>query len=508
VVGSPAIFILLGSSNVLLWLASGVALLIGVLLLWTQWSTPVLLWVVGMNWLPVIADIGLADLGGRNLLETNGGYEAEAVFLSLCSMIALALGMRSGQGIFRDKLCLPEEKLQQISAARALIAYFLCFPLMVGISVLMRLVPSLTQPLLAVGLVKFVIIYVLAAEIFENGQGFGWLIFVLLIETVTGLTGYFADYKEAYFVVFIAMAGSHRRPQIGVTVFGVFSVVIVVWLSLVWTAVKPEYRMWVSGYTAQQVVVRPLDERIVWMSNHIFSKAIDFDATSETLLKRVGYTQFYADILQRLNDKIITDDHSFYVKALVHVFTPRVLFPDKSDLNDSAITTALTGHKIGNNTSMSVGYTAQANVDFGVPGMFLAIFLIGVLLVAIVRYFMTRSCPLRLRQGCATACAFVPFNYGTDIDKALGFLLTGFLALATLMKFGYPLVAQWLGERATIVDRAGVALYSMRYRLDPVADATVRGKAGVQTQRDDPFNEAKAPTHKRRGTTQNRDGLT
>ena len=458
VVGSPAIFILLGSSNVLLWLASGVALLIGVLLLWTQWSTPVLMWVVGMNWLPVIADIGLADFGSQNLLETNGGYRAEAILLSLCGTVALALGMRAGRGIFSDKLCLPERRPQQIAAARALIAYFLCFPLMVGISIVMRFVPSLTQPLLAIGLVKFVIIYVLAAEIFENGQGFVWLIFVLLVETVTGLTGYFADYKEAYFVVFIAMAGSHRRPRNGVIAFGVFSVVIVVWLSLVWTAVKPEYRMWVSGYTAQQVVVRPFDERIVWMSNHMFSKSIDLGGTSETLLKRVGYTQFYADILQRLSDKMIPDDQNFYVKALVHVLTPRVLFPDKSDLNDSEITTALTGHKIGSNTSMSVGYTAQANVDFGVPGMFAAIFLIGVMLVAIVRYFMTRSGPLHLRQGCATACAFVPFNYGTDIDKALGFLLTGFFALAMLLKFGYPFVAQWLGEHATAVDRASVTL--------------------------------------------------
>jgi hypothetical protein len=458
VVGSPAIFILLGSSNVLLWFASGVALFVGVLLLWTQWSTPVLLWVVGMNWLPVIADIGLADLGGQNLLDTNGGYRAEAILLSLCSMVALALGMRSGRGIFSDKLYSLERRPQQITMMRALIAYLLCFPLMVALSIMMRAVPSLTQPLLAVGLVKFVIIYVLAAEIFESGHGFGWLVIVLLVETVTGLTGYFANYKEAYFIVLIAMAATHRRLRIGMIAFGALSVVIVVWLSLVWTAVKPEYRMWVSGYTGEQTVVRPFGERIAWMSDHIFGKAIDFDATSKTLLKRIGYTQFYADILQRLDDKMIPDDDRFYVKALVHVLTPRVLFPDKRDLDDSAITTALTGHKIGRNTSMSVGYTAQANVDFGVPGMFGAIFLIGLMCVAIVRYFMTRPGPPQLRQGCATACVFVPFDYGTDIDKALGFVLTGFLALAVFLKFGYPFVARWLEEHTTTGNRASVRL--------------------------------------------------
>ena len=454
VAGSPAIFILLGSSNVFLWLVSGIALFIAVLLLWTQWSTPVLLWVAGMNWLPVITDIGLADLSGHNLLNTNGGYRAEAILLSLCSMVALALGMRWGRSIFRNKLCLPVRGPQQITTKRVLIAYFLCFPLMVSISIAMRLLPSLTQPLLAIGLVKFVIIYILAASIFESGQGFAWLIIVLLVETVTGLTGYFANYKEAYFIVLIAMASTHRRPRIGLIIFGACSVAVVIWLSLVWTAVKPEYRMWVSGYTGEQVIVRPLGERVAWMSDHMFSRAIDFDATSTTLLKRVGYTQFYADILQRLNEGVIPDGNNFYVKAIVHVLTPRVLFPDKGNLNDSAITTALTGRRIGSNTSMSVGYTAQANVDFGVPGMFAVIFLIGVMVVAIVRYFMTRPGPLFLRQGCATACVFVRFNYGTDIDKALGIVLTGFLALAVILKYGYPFVARWL-EHTTTADGRG-----------------------------------------------------
>jgi hypothetical protein len=178
----------------------------------------------------------------------------------------------------------------------------------------------------------------------------------------------------------------------------------------------------------------------------MFSEAIDFDATSRKLLERIGYTEFYSETLQRLNDHLIPEGENFYVKAITHVLTPRFLFPDKGSLDDSGITTHLTGRKISANTSMSVGYTAQANVDFGVPGMFVPIFLIGAMLGAIVLYFMTRSGPLYLRQGCATACVFAKFTYGSNIDKALGFVVTGFLAVAVILRYGYPIVAGWLAD--------------------------------------------------------------
>jgi hypothetical protein len=296
----------------------------------------------------------------------------------------------------------------------------------------------------------------LAASLINRGRGFAWIVIVLLIETVTGLTGFFADYKDAFFVVLIALAASDRKPRIGVVIFGALAVSIVIWLSLLWTSVKVEYRDWVSGYTGDQVVVRPLGERIQWMSEHMFSKAIDLGATSRILLQRVGYTTFYADTLQRLDEREIPEGNNFYAKALLHILTPRVLFPDKAGLDDTAITRTLAGVHISGNTSMSVGYTAEANVDFGIPGMFVAIFLIGVMVVAIVCYFMTRPGPLYLRQGCATACVFMHFNYETNIDKALGFGVTGFLALAVMLKYGYPFVAGWLAETTTVEDGPGL----------------------------------------------------
>jgi hypothetical protein len=133
-----------------------------------------------------------------------------------------------------------------------------------------------------------------------------------------------------------------------------------------------------------------------------------------------------------------------------HVLTPRVLFPDKSTLDDSKITTALLRRKITSDTSISVGYIAQAHVDFGVPGMFLPVLIIGVMIGAAAKYFMTRPAPLLIREAFTTATLFLAFPFGENIDKTLGGFVVDCLAMGLLLKFGYPMIARWLAGSALI----------------------------------------------------------
>src|SRR5262249_37435621 len=143
----------------------------------------------------------------------------------------------------------------------------------------------------------------------------------------------------------------------------------VVWISLAWTAVKPEYRTWVSGYTLNQTTTRSFNDRISFIARRILFEPIDYDRAVFNLLRRIGYTEIYAEILARLDAGAIAEDSRKYLDAVQHVVMPRVLFPDKAKLDDSAVTTALTGREIEEGTSISVGYVAEAHVDFGFPAM-------------------------------------------------------------------------------------------------------------------------------------------
>ena len=180
------------------------------------------------------------------------------------------------------------------------------------------------------------------------------------------------------------------------------------------------------------------------MAQRFFVDSIDYRSAVVTLFQRIGYTEFYAMVLRREDNGSIPRDFHFYASAVQHVLTPRIFFTDKAALNDSKLTTALLGIRIAQDTSISVGYVAQAQVDFGFPGLLLPILSIGVLIGWAAKYFMTRSAPLLIREALTTATLFLAFPFEGNIDKALGGFITGCLAMALVLKFAYPMFARWL----------------------------------------------------------------
>jgi hypothetical protein len=63
---------------------------------------------------------------------------------------------------------------------------------------------------------------------------------------------------------------------------------------------------------------------------------------------------------------------------------------------------------------------------------------------------MTRPVPMLVRQAFATAVSFHVFYFEVDISKALGAFITAWLAMALVLKFGYPLIAMWLSGEPRI----------------------------------------------------------
>jgi hypothetical protein len=454
VTGAAIPFAMLLSSNAELSIGGLLALLVATWFVGQPTVYPALLWVVAMNWLQIMADVLQADLAGQVLGDGSlGPNRKEAIAISLCALVVLAAGMRLGLALAGRAVRAPAQVASSSDAERsinlngALLAFFISYPVVTGLTWLAYLTPGLTQPVLAFVSLKFVCLYLVATAVFQQGRGYLWLTLVLLLELASGLTGFFSSYKEPIFVVLLAAVANRRKLSAPVMAFGAIALVAVTWVSLVWTAVKPEYRFWVSGYTGAQTIARPLDERIAYIAQRMFFDSINYEAAYLKLLRRIGYTDYYGQILARMDAGLIPDAPGKYAAAVVHILTPRVLFPDKATLDDSAITTLLTGQEIGANTSIGVGYMAEAHVDFGFPGMLLPILLVGAMLGAVARYFMGRNAPLIIRQAFATVSIFSAFSYESNIDKALGGFLVAFIGLALALKFGYPMVGKWLMPR-------------------------------------------------------------
>jgi hypothetical protein len=420
---------------------------------------PVLGWVAGMNWLAIAADVLRADVSGRSLGEGwLGPYHEQAILMSLCAVLAIAVGMRLGTRVgewrlgARLRAMSPQTGVAgQIGLHRLLVCYAGAVLLSQALGALAAAMPTLTQPLIAFALVRDVVVYAIAASVFESNRGYSWLILVVGGEFLIGMTAYFADFTQPVFLLVLAMISTrYGLARVQSWILGLAAVAVLLWVSMVWSVIKIEYRSVMTGV--------PLQERVTWLADRYLSPDIDYADAATRLLDRIGYSELYADVLSHLDARAIPRNFDFYGAAIQHVLTPRVFFPGKPALNDSAITTALTGRSIGRDTSVGVGYIAQAHVDFGFPGLLLPILAIGLMLGLATEYFMTRPAPLLIRQAFATATVFSAFAFAADIDKALGGLITGWLAMALVMRFIYPMIATPVRDRQGVIAAHGARM--------------------------------------------------
>jgi len=450
---------LLASVNVGLWLAAFAALVLSCMLVSDrQRDYPVLMWVVCFNWLGIVAPILAADLMDTPLtFATLGSYRQQAVNLNLVALIVFAIGIAVGirmgggvEAIPRD----PANAVPAVTVQTGVIAYFISLGIAEFSSYIVSNIPQLQQPMIVLYLVKFIFVYLVAAAAFIEGRGYGWLVVILSVEVVSGLTNFFGTFKEAFFLVLIALVAVERRPTLRMWAFGLAACGLVLFLSVLWTAVKPDYRRWVSGYSGEQIVVRTFQERVSWMADHMITRDFDYWSSFNDMVNRIDNTYVFAQFLAQEDNGAVPELRSRYVGGIEHVLMPRILFPGKEVIDDSAVTSAMTGRVIDKNTSISIGFIAEAYYDFGPGWMFMPVLLIGLTVGAAGRYFMTRKAPYLIRQAFAATALFNFFQFGTNFNKALGTFLVGFVVFALILRFAYPYFALRLAGGVMRPERA------------------------------------------------------
>jgi len=436
------------SPNTWLWAACLLALPAMMWLAGAGKGTPALLFILGISWLQITANVAVADLYGIEVADigtrvpgaiiVSGPKVSTAIYYSLCAMLAGAFGMRVGERIgrtlFRDRPV--SARLGQLSVKNVVLGYTVTSIVLSFIGRFAYEVPGLFQGFIGLSFLKFAFIFVIAMIVIETRRGYAWLIAILLLEIASGMIGFFSSYKEAIYIMLIAVASSRRRLGGRDWMIAAGAAVCVVWISLIWSVIKQEVRTAMPFLDTQQ--------KIEFIFNKYTGSDIDYRVALLTLLQRIEYTSLYGKVIQLDEAGFLPRDRDYYAGAILHILTPRLLFPDKLALDDSQKTTDLIGISIAEGTSIGVGYVAEAHADFGFPWLLVPISLIGLLLGVIARYFTTRPVPSVIRQAFAAATLFLSFRFEANIDKNLGGLMVASIVMAVCLKFGYPRIAHWL----------------------------------------------------------------
>src|SRR5262249_50738996 len=142
-------------------------------------------------------------------------------------------------------------------------------------------------------------------------------------------------------------------------------------LGAFWSAVKQDYRDYVSLGTGHQVVLIPFEDRL----QYIFDRALNADSQLmsdgfERLVRRIAYIEMLAATINNVPNNIPFQEGAQVGATVMHVLEPRILIPDKPPTpSDTAIATRYTGIRLDRghnlaNTSIALGYMTELYIDF------------------------------------------------------------------------------------------------------------------------------------------------
>lgn len=447
--GVGAILALAGI-NTALGLVAVFVLGLGVYLLWRPGISPVFIFIFAYQWLQASTKIFEADLLGQpvNDLAQFGGDVESAAYMSLASLAALAvgfaiplgkqLGLRANPGhTFRldDKPPIFWAWLYAGALAVSLLADSAAY-----------FVPGLSQPLLALGDLKWAFYWILAHLAMQRGGVLRWIWLAAFgFELVSGVTGYFSDFKTVLFFTLFAVLSSGVRatPARLVGVTAVFALSLL--MAVAWSAIKIEQRKFLSQDERAQIVSVTFEQS----ARNIYELASRLDGESmlqgaSKLAARISYVDFFAKVLDVVPDEIPFEGGAIWGDAVVRPFMPRILFPDKSVIDDSERTSTYTNMYImgaEEGVSISLGYVAESYIDFGPWLMYMAPFCLGWLCGYFYRWLVDgRGGHRMLNIGLASATLFQAAYLESSITKLFGGLVVSALMAWLVARYLVPML--------------------------------------------------------------------
>ncbi len=430
-----------------------VVLIAGCVLLWRPGEPPILLFIFVLPWLQgAIASFHANWLGMS--VDDFAQFPADtrtAILLTQAGLLTHAVGLRVGAGPWRrHDAHLMREQALALPMRRWGQGYVLAWGVSFAALTFAWFVPGLSQILLALPTLKWAFYFMLAYAAFCGAPG-GKHIFAaaFLVELAFGIGAFFSDFKTVIFVTtFAAVASGRRMTAKRLVSIGALAMLVLA-LAIVWTAVKGDYRRIVSEGQAAQIVSLDYTARIGQLAGLVAE--LDASALSgafDKLLRRITYVELFGATIDYVPNYVPHQRGAILWDAVSRPFMPRLFFPDKAIIEDSVRTNEFTGMKVSGaeqGTSISLGWVAEAYIDFGRYGMFLSILAIATLCGAIYRGFM-RWQPTRGLLGAALATAILQGAgfLETSITKLFGSMIVSLLMAWLLVKLVLPRVTPWL----------------------------------------------------------------
>jgi len=450
------------------WIAA-----LAVWVLWAGWrflklpeGPPVLALAFTFQWVQVTAGIFYFALTGRRLEAMDMSDYRPMVLIGLGCLVAILLGLKVGLRLARSRRESPQTVPSLPLGWRGLlVAYLACVAVTGTMQEVAWQYPAVTQGILALTYARLALIFLIFRRLSEPRIRLGWITVLLLVEVLLGLTGYFAGFREPIMMAAVALLGAFDRRRVQHWVMVGAMVVLMLSTGLMWMSVRTGYRHDLDSEVLASSREERL-ERLASLSSAWFkSSADELMVDMDFFVDRLWAVYYPALALGQVPAVLPHENGAILGTALYHVFTPRLLFPDKPVLpSDSEMVRKYSGVWVAGteeNTSIAFGYAAESYVDFGVPLMFVPIFLYAIILGLTYQWLLHAIRHRELGIALITAVFWLSlYLFERSWIKNLGFTLT---------------LIVYLGGATIVIDR--LLLFVGRARVRRAARGAPLGRA-------------------------------
>jgi hypothetical protein len=250
--------------------------------------------------------------------------------------------------------------------------------------------PALAQGILAITYIRFALFYLILrrlvrAERYATAAGFA------IVEVALGMTGFFAEFKEPLFIAAVVLAEQfdYRRTRHWLS-FAVLAFAAMC-TGVLWMGIRGTVR---QNFDDREQL--SMSEKLSFTSNLAGTwwsgNGQDKLKSLDEFVDRMWDVYYPALALARVPDVLPHTNGDMMMVALQHIFTPRILVPGKADIeSDSIQVRKYTGINVAGadqGTTISFGYEIQGYIDYGIPGLFVPVFLYAVFMGAMYRFFL------------------------------------------------------------------------------------------------------------------------
>jgi hypothetical protein len=398
-VGSILVFGLLADD----WIAGvGLAVLfVGLRFMLREAGPPVAGLAFANQWLQVMAGIVWFVLSGRMITEMRTPVYRPMVLLGLASIAVLFGGFYLAAGIRKHRTIGDKGwKTLPWTTNQIAVAYV---GLAAASGILTELAWStagLTQAILVFSRVRYLLLFLLVTRLVRPTPKWTWIAATLFLELTLGFAGFFAEFREPLIIAAIAVFGAMDRKRFRTWAILGCLAALAISSALIWTAIKPVIRKSYVGYATRTERLNA----VLTVTGMQFSKNAElWKYEGDSMVSRIWSVYFPSLALKRVPSVLPFENGAILKGAIENVITPRLFFPDKPQLpSQSDEVRKYAGVWVGGretNTSYAFGYVGESYVDFGIPYMFVPIFVLGVLIGLGYRYLSGRLRYDELRVG-------------------------------------------------------------------------------------------------------------